>query len=110
MLGEKQVVGVGPIDPADLVDVAKTFGDQERRLGTGSLEQRVDDNGRAVQEQVALGQVNPGAIEGVLDALVQMPVGRQGLAKGDLAPGLVKAGHVGEGAANIDGDAQAWWV
>ena len=40
------------------------------------------------------------------DALVQMTVGGQGLAEGDLAPGLVKAGHVGEGAADVDGDAQ----
>jgi hypothetical protein len=63
-----------------------------------------------MQEQIALGQVDPGAIEGVLDALVQMGVGRQGLSKDDFAPGLVKAGHVGEGAANIDGDAQAGLV
>ena len=31
VLLEKQIVGVGPVDAADLVDVAKALGDEQRR-------------------------------------------------------------------------------
>ena len=106
MLGEEQVVGVGPIDTTDLVDVAKPLGDQQGRAGPVAFEQRVDGDGGAMQEQVAVGQVDARTVERVLNALVQVAMGGQGLAKGDLARGLVKAGHVGEGAADVDGHAQ----
>ena len=51
VLLEEQIVGVRPVDAADLVDVAKAFGDEQRGLGAGALEDGVDGDGRAVQEQ-----------------------------------------------------------
>jgi hypothetical protein len=106
VLVEEQVVGVGPVHAADLVDVAEALGDQQRGIGARALQQRVDRDGRAVQEQVAVAQVDVGAVQGGLDAVDQRAVGGQRLAEQQLARGLVERGHVGEGAADVDGDAQ----
>ena len=51
VLLEEQIVGVRPVDAADLVDVAEAFGDEQRGLGAGALQDGVDGDGRAVQEQ-----------------------------------------------------------
>ena len=59
MLAEEQVVGVGPVDAPDLVDVAEALGDQQRRLRAVALEQRVDRDRRAVQEQIAVAPRRP---------------------------------------------------
>src|SRR5436190_1368914 len=45
VLAEKQVEGFGPIDAADLVNVPKAPGRNQRRSGALSLEDRVDDYG-----------------------------------------------------------------
>ncbi len=51
VLLEEEIVGIGPVDAADLVDVAKALGDEQRGLGAGALEDGIDGDGRAVQEQ-----------------------------------------------------------
>ena len=51
VLLEIQIVGVGPVDAADLVDVAEALGGHQRGLGAGALQDGVDGDGRAVQEQ-----------------------------------------------------------
>ena len=51
VLLEEEIVGVGPVDAADLVDVAEALGDEQRGLGAGALQDGVDGDGRAVQEQ-----------------------------------------------------------
>src|SRR5215813_13656149 len=48
MLLEEQVVGIGTIDAANLVDVAEAFGDDERGARAGAFEDGVDGDGRAV--------------------------------------------------------------
>jgi hypothetical protein len=85
VLVEEQVVGVGPVHAADLVDVAEALGDQQRGVGARALQQRVDRDGRAVQEQVAVAQVDVGAVQGGLDAVDQRAVGGQRLAEQQLA-------------------------
>src|SRR5689334_24024587 len=62
MLAEEQVVGVGPVDAADLVDVAKALGDEERGPGAGALQDRVDRHRRAVQEQPCRAEVAAGLL------------------------------------------------
>ena len=106
VLVEKEVVGIGAVDAADFVDVAETFGDQQRGVGAVALQQRVDRDGGTVQEQVAVLQVDLCAVQRGLDAVDQLAVGGQGLAEQQLAGGFVKSRHVGEGAADVDGDAQ----
>ncbi len=45
VLLEIEIVGVGPVDAADLVDVPEALRDDERRLGAGALQDGVDRDG-----------------------------------------------------------------
>ena len=65
VLLEIQIVGVGPVDAADLVDVAEALGGDQRGLGAGALQDGVDGDGRAVQEQ----RGGPVVAAGLLDVL-----------------------------------------
>ncbi len=49
---EQQVIGLGPVAAADDVHVARAAGDDQAGLGAGSLDQRVDGDGRAVDQLV----------------------------------------------------------
>ena len=72
---EEEVVGIGPVDPADLVDVAKALGGDQRGLGTGPLEDRVDRDRRAMQEQTGIRKPGAGFGDAALDP-VDQTVGR----------------------------------
>src|SRR5262245_50850772 len=48
---EARVEGFRAIYPADLVNVAKSFGSNERRLTALTLDDRVDHDGRAVDQR-----------------------------------------------------------
>ncbi len=106
VLAEEQIVGVGPVDAADLVDIAEALGDQQRRLRAGALEQRVDADGGAVKEEIRVFDIGLCAVERVADAFDQRVMGRQRLSEGELGAGLVERREIGESAADIDGDAQ----
>ena len=75
VLVEKEVVGVWAVDAPDFVDVAKAFGDQQRGVGAVTLQQGVDGDGGAVQEQIAVLQVDVCAVKRGLDAVDQLAVG-----------------------------------
>ena len=49
---EEEIVGFGPVAAADDVDVARAGGDDEAGLRALALDQRVDRDGRAVDELV----------------------------------------------------------
>jgi hypothetical protein len=101
VLLEIEIVGVGPVDAADLVDVAEAVGGDQRGPGAGSLQHGVDGDRRAVQEQARRGVVAAGLLDAVADAVDQPPRRRQRLAEGE-PPGLVvKHRDVGEGAADV---------
>jgi hypothetical protein len=51
VLAEEQIVGVRPVDAADLVDVAEALGDEERGLGARALQDGIDGDGGAVEKQ-----------------------------------------------------------
>ncbi len=76
VLSEKQVVRVGPVDAADLVDVAKALGDQQRGARAGALQHRVDGDRRAMQEQPRLVVAGTGTVYAVRDAIDQIGRGR----------------------------------
>ena len=57
MLLEEQVIGVGPIDAADLVDVAESARRHQRGLGAGALQHGVDGDRRAVEKQARLRRI-----------------------------------------------------
>ena len=71
VLAKEQVVGVGAVDAADLVGVAEAFGDEERGLRAGTLEHRVDGDGRAMKEQPGIGVLGLGFLHAVGDAVDQ---------------------------------------
>ena len=106
MFGEKQVVSVRAIDAANFINVAKTFGDQQGRARTTAFEQRVDGNRRAVQKKIAVLDAGTRAIECVLNAFDKFSVRGKRLAKKQLTAAFVKGDHVGEGAADVHGDAE----
>ena len=98
---EEQIIGVRPVDAADLVDVAKAFGDQKRGLGAGALQHRIDGDGRAVQEQAGGAIIAAGFGDARRNAFDQMRRRRQRLAEGELAGFFVEHRDVGERAADI---------
>ncbi len=101
VLLEEQVVGIGPVDPADLVDVAEPLGGDQRRLRAGALKDRVDRNRRAVQEQARRAERGAGLCDPGLDAVDQAVRRRQRLAQQQRAGGLVERRDVGERPADI---------
>ena len=106
VLLEIEIVGVGPVDAADLVDVAEAVGGDQRGLGAGALQHGVDGDRRAVQEQVRRGVVAAGLLDAAADAVDQPLRRRQRLAEGQ-PPGLVvEHRDVGEGAADVGREAE----
>ena len=105
VLLEEQVVGVRPVDAADLVDVAEAFGDQQRGLRAGALQDRVDRHRRAVQEQPGRAIVAAGLLDPAIDAVDQPLRRRQRLAEAQRAGLVVEHRDVGEGAADVGGEA-----
>jgi hypothetical protein len=90
VLLKEQVVGVRPVDAADLVDVAKSFGDHERGAGAGSLQHRVDRDRRAVQEQARRREVAARLGDACVDAVDQPVRRRQRLAEDKLAGPVIE--------------------
>ena len=107
VLLEEQIVGVRAVDAADLVDVAKTLRDQERGAGAGALQDRVDGDRRAVQEE-ACGRVVAARLgDAGADAVDQAHRGRQHLAEGERPRALVENRDIREGAPDIGRKADA---
>ena len=101
VLLEEKIVRIRPVDASDLVDVAKALCRDERRLGAGALEQRVDGDGRAVQEEAGLLIVRAGLGDAGIDALDEMRGRRQALAQQQPAGFLIERRDIGERAADI---------
>ena len=101
LLGEAQVVEVGPVGAADSEDVAEAPGGDEGRLCPLALGEGVDDDGGAVHE--VLDGLGPeiGFADGVEDALGEVGRGRGGLGGADTARLLIEVDEIGEGSAYV---------
>ena len=106
VLLEIEIVGVGPVDAADLVDVAEAFGGHQRGFCAGALQHGVDGDRRAVQEQVRRGVVAACLLDAAADAVDQALRRRQRLAEGQPAGLVVEHRDVGEGAADVGREAE----
>ena len=100
---EEQIVGFRPVDAADLVDVAKALRGQQRAVRAGALQDGVDRDGGAVQEQPRRAR---SCASGLGARQCSMPsTSRAGvvsvLPSAKLAGRLVESGDVGEGAADV---------
>ena len=101
MFLEKKIVCVGPIDPADLVDVAKSLGRYQRGPRAGALEQRIDGYGRAMQEQTRVRERDTGPADGGINSIDKLIGCGQAFSKDDPSGLLVERRDVGKGAADI---------
>ena len=100
-LAADKVVHIGPVSAADLEHVAEAARGDERGQGTGALGQRVDDDGRAVDEaphvlegDIAVGQAGE-------HALGQARRGRRCLRDAEVTRLGVEEDEVGEGTADV---------
>src|SRR5262249_8339113 len=107
VLAEEQVVGVRPVDAADLVDVAEAFGDEQRGPGAFALEDGVNGDGRAVEEEagglvIASRLRHPG-----IDALDQPFRRRQHLAEAEFAGAVIEDRDIRERPPDVGGETKA---
>ncbi len=101
---KEQAIGFRPIAAADDVHVARSAGDDEPGLGALSFDQRVDGDGRAVDQFVDDGGFQPALADAVDDALFQLRRRGEALRLNEALGGIVEADQIGEGASDIDGD------
>ena len=104
MLVEEEIVGFGPVAAADDVDVARAAGDDEPGLGALALDQRIDGDGRAVDQLVDRGDVDAALADAVDDPLYQVGGRGEALRLHESAERIVESDQIGERAADVDRD------
>ena len=102
MTMEEKIVGFGPIAASDDIDVPRPIGDDQRGLGTGTLNQGIDGDGRAVNEFVDCVRREPALVQTVDNALHQIVGGGQALCIGEVPGFVVETDQIRKGAADID--------
>ena len=101
---ETQIERPGAIAAADLQQVTKALGGEQRGLGADALQQRVDDERRAMLDEARFARVDLRLADAVEDRLAQPIIGGRAFGVGDRAGLNVAGDKVGEGAADINGD------
>ncbi len=104
MAVEQEVVRLGAVAAADDVHVAGAAGDDQPGLRALALDQRVDGDGRAVDQLVDRGRFDAALAQAVDDALHQLGGRGETLGLHECAGLGIKAEQVGEGPPDIDGD------
>ena len=107
MLAVPQIERIGTVDPPDFIDVTKPLGGDECHARARALEHGVDGDGGAVQKKIGFRQMRTGLGDPGIDAIHEARRRGQGLAKQQLTRAFVKRSHIGEGAANVGGNAKA---
>src|SRR5262249_11001214 len=77
--------------------------------GALSFDERVDGDGRAVDQLVDGGGGKGALADAVDDALPELSGGGEALGLREPTVGVVEADEIGEGASNIDGDNEHAW-
>ena len=106
---KEQAISLRPVAAADDVYVARAAGDHEAGLGAFSLDQRVDGDGRAVDQLVDGGGGKSALADAVDDALPELRRGGEALGLHEATVGVVEPDQIGEGASDIDGDDKHAW-
>ena len=101
---KEQAIGLRPVAAADDVHVARAAGDDEAGLGALSFDQRIDGDGRAVDQLVDGGGGKGALADAVDDPLPELRRGGEALGLHEATIGVVEADEIGEGASDIDGD------
>ena len=100
----EHVVHLEEIAAPDLEDVAEALGRDEARPGPCSLEERIDADGRAVDDEAAVRELRARLVDAAEHAVEEIARRAERLAGGDGARGLVEDDQVREGAADVDAD------
>ena len=101
---KEQIVGFGPVAAADDVDVARAGGDDQPCPGALALDQRVDGNGRAVDQFLDGSGLQSAFADAIEHTLAEFGRCGQALCFDEFARLVVEADEVGEGPADVDRD------
>ena len=101
VLLKEQVVGFRPVDAADLVDIAEALRGEQRAVRAAALQDGVDRDRGAVQEEPRRAKLRSGLADAILDAGDEPLRRGQRLAEAKLAGRLVERRDVGESAADV---------
>jgi hypothetical protein len=106
VLVEQKVIGLGAVAAADGVDIAGAAGDDQAGCGALALDQRIDGDGRAVDELVDRLGLEAALAQAIDDALNQVGRGGQALGLHEGAGRLVEPDEIRECSADVDGNDQ----
>jgi hypothetical protein len=103
----KHVVHLQEVAAADLEHVAEPVSREEPGPRALELEERVDPDRGAVDDEATIGQPHAGLVDAGEDAVEQLARSGEGLGGDDGARGLVERHEIRERAADIDTDSQS---
>jgi hypothetical protein len=101
---KEEVIGFRAVAAADDVDIAGAAGDDQSGLGALALDQRIDSNGRAVDQLFDRGSRQAALANAVENALRELMRRRQAFGLDEFFRLVVEADEVGKGAADINGN------
>src|SRR5437868_834841 len=107
MLPKPRVEGFRTVDPTDLIDVAEAARGQQRRARPAPFDDRVHDDGRAVNERLSVDKRRARLRQSSTYTTGELARGRQGLGQAYRAALLVEDDHVGKRAADVNPNSQA---
>ncbi len=103
----QDVVHAQEVAAPDLEHVPEPLGGDEAGQRALALEQGVDPDGGAVDDEAAVGQARARLVHAAEDALEQVVRGREGLRVHHRPGRLVERDQVREGAADVDADPES---
>ena len=101
-----QVERVRPVGAGDLQNVAEALRRDERRLRAAALDEGVDDERRAVIDELRLRRPQIGLVEAIENTFDEIVIGRRAFGADDFLRLAVVADQIREGPADIHGDGE----
>ena len=99
---KEEVVGFRAVAAADDVDVTGAAGDDQAGLRALALDQRIDRDGRAMDQLVHGRGGKPTLVDAVDDSLRELRGRGEALGLHESLGGIIEADEIGEGAPDID--------
>ena len=104
VFAKREVERLGPVHAADLVDVPEAFRRDERGLGTLALEDRVDRDGRPVNDELRVARRAAGHPDRIEDTAHEIVRRAERLTERDGSVAGIHHRDVGERPADVDAD------
>jgi hypothetical protein len=100
---EEQIIGIGPVAAADVIDIARALCDDQRDLRALALDQGVDGDGRAVDQRADRIRLKLDLVQAIDDPFDRLPRCGQALGLEETARRLIESNEIGECPSNIHG-------